>query len=586
MKEIVLPVMALKEALPGLNKIVSKRSTLPVLQCVRLVRDTEGKIHIQASDLDAFATYTAKEPLPGPALDMLVPLDQLAKTVKSMSSEGTIGFIQDGKDKVKLRYSIGANLVERTISSLAPEEFPVMPTINQPSVPLEPGFGLALRQALECCSEDPSRYILRGACLDVRDKALHYVVASNGRCLFSANSFCFDIKKPVVIPDSKFLKWPDLLDDEAASLSVEPGQEEVPAKNGKPAIEAKPGWVRLESGRWTFITREIHGEFPNWKQAVPTTSSKWTRVQLSDSAIKQLVLVTPSLPGDDGINRPVRLRVEPQQILIEGQSRDDANWTSIPIQDVKVTGKPVSVALNRTYFINALRFGLNELEIEDPLSPVVFSNGGKKMIIMPVNLDGPKVTVTTPAAASSEATTAATPTAEQNQPPADTGAQSEERTDNAQNSKNQHTGSNDHHHAPTHRNPSRQQQRQRQRQWERERVGGQITGRSRRADQGEPQKRHPGSQQRDRYREGGRQGEEGHGQGNRGGPDQAAPDPKRDDLIRPQPDQSQASLTGCLALLHRRFNGSKPTRSNCQNHLLRHWLPHRLLRPDVRCCPT
>jgi hypothetical protein len=99
---------------------------------------------------------------------------------------------------------------------------------------------------------------------------------------------------------------------------------------------------------------------------------------------------------------------------VEGQSRNDETWTSIPIQEVKVTGKPVSVALNRTYFTNALRFGLNQMEVEDPLSPVVFSNGGKKLIIMPVNLDGPKVTVTTPAAASSEATTAATPTAEQN----------------------------------------------------------------------------------------------------------------------------------------------------------------------------
>ena len=120
MKEIVLPVMALKEALPGLNKVVAKRATLPVLQHVRLARDTDGKIRIQATDLYAFATHTAKEPLPGPAVDMLVPLDQLAKTAKSLSSEGTIGFIQDGKDKVKLRYSIGGSMVERNHQQSAP----------------------------------------------------------------------------------------------------------------------------------------------------------------------------------------------------------------------------------------------------------------------------------------------------------------------------------------------------------------------------------------------------------------------------------------------------------------------------------
>ena len=112
----------------------------------------------------------------------------------------------------------------------------------------------------------------------------------------------------MVIPDSKFLEWPDLMDEEPASLSVEPGEEAEPAKNGKPAKEATAGWVKLESGRWTFITKEIFGEFPNWKQAVPITDGRWTRVNLSDEAIKQLLLVTPNLPGDDGINHPVRLQ--------------------------------------------------------------------------------------------------------------------------------------------------------------------------------------------------------------------------------------------------------------------------------------
>jgi hypothetical protein len=80
-------------------------------------------------------------------------------------------------------------------------------------------------QAFECCSEDSSRYILKGACLDVRESKLHYVVGTNGRCLFSANSFCFDLKKSVVIPDSKFLEWPDFMDEERSSLSMEPGEE-------------------------------------------------------------------------------------------------------------------------------------------------------------------------------------------------------------------------------------------------------------------------------------------------------------------------------------------------------------------------
>ena len=426
--EIVIPVQELKAALPGLSKIVGRSRTLPVLQSVRVARDAAGKVSLMGTDLDAFASYTVKEAQSGPAMEILLPLDQLTKTAKGMKPEGTITLIPDGNDKVKLWYSIGGNQVRQTVNALPPSEFPAVPKINQPSIPLEPGFGLALRQALECCSEDSSRAILKGACLDVRESKLHYVVASNGRCLFSANSFCFDLKKSVIIPDSKFMRWPDLLDEEPASLSVEPGEEAEPAKDGKPAKEATAGWVKLESGRWTFITREIFGEFPNWKQAVPTPDGRWTRVTLSDEAIKQLVLVTPNLPGSDGLNQPVRLRITDHYLNVEGRNRDDEDWTSIPV-DAEVKGKPVNVALNRRFLLNAVRFGLNQLEVEDPLSPVVFTNGGKKMVIMPVNLDGPKVTVTKPAAASSGATTATPRPTEQTAPQEQPGATTEERKD-------------------------------------------------------------------------------------------------------------------------------------------------------------
>ena len=112
------------------------------------------------------------------------------------------------------------------------------------------------------------------------------------------------------------------------------GEEAQPAKDGKPAQEGTAGWVKLESGRWTFITKEIYGEFPNWKQAMPETGSNWTRVNLSDEAIKQLVLVTPNLPGGDGLNQPVRLRITAHYLNVEGRNKDDEDWTSIPVDAV------------------------------------------------------------------------------------------------------------------------------------------------------------------------------------------------------------------------------------------------------------
>jgi hypothetical protein len=125
-KEIIIPVCDLKAALPGLSKIVGRSRTLPVLQSVRVFRDAEGKVSLMATDLDAFATYTVKEPQAGPVVDILMPFDQLTKTAKSMKPEGTITLIPDGKEKVKLWYSIAGNQVRQSVNSLSADELPSM----------------------------------------------------------------------------------------------------------------------------------------------------------------------------------------------------------------------------------------------------------------------------------------------------------------------------------------------------------------------------------------------------------------------------------------------------------------------------
>jgi hypothetical protein len=122
--------------------------------------------------------------------------------------------------------------------------------------------------------------------------------------------------------------------------------------------------------------------------------------------------------GGDQPSRPIRLRVD-QYLTIEGQNKNDEEWTSVPVQTVNVTGKPVSIALNRAHLLKALRFGLHALEIEDALSPVAFSdsNSTKTMIIMPLNLGEGKMTVQAPAQSSSEASPPpAQPTTPQEQP--------------------------------------------------------------------------------------------------------------------------------------------------------------------------
>jgi DNA polymerase III sliding clamp (beta) subunit (PCNA family) len=370
---ITLPVSELKSCLTGLGKVIGRKSTLPVLQHVRISRDSKGMVSLQATDLDAFVTYHASEDQPGPLVEVLLPIEQLAKAVKSSSAKDSVSLVIEPKEKVKLRYSMGGSPLEQSVPTLDLKEWPPVPEVNQPATALDKEFGVALKQALECCSNDPSRYILRGACLDVADKKYHYIVSTNGRMLYSANSFCFDLQKTVVIPDSKFLSASDFLDDEGGLLSVGAGKD--------------VNYVKLESPRWTYVSKQIEGNYPNWKQVVPKSSEKATKIILNDAALKQLLAVVPNLPGDKDADRVVRIRFDLQSVFIEAKAKDQSDWTSIRVQEAVAKGRQVMVALNREYLLKAVRFGLKTVEIEDELSPIIFWNAGKKMVVMPVRLD-------------------------------------------------------------------------------------------------------------------------------------------------------------------------------------------------------
>jgi hypothetical protein len=202
----------------------------------------------------------------------------------------------------------------------------------------------------------------------------HSIVSTNGRSLFAANTFKFDLKESINIPRAKFLEWSGFLTGEC-SLAVK-------------MDKANSSWIKLTTPPWDCSVKQIEGNFPNWRQCIPQDTKSWTKVELSDAAIKQMLGLSSKLPGDDTQYRTLRLRVG-QEVHLEGRNKDDKEYTSAVIPDVKITGKAVTTALNRESLQAALRYGMNELHIQDELTAMVFSKPGKRFVVMPVRLEGP-----------------------------------------------------------------------------------------------------------------------------------------------------------------------------------------------------
>ena len=403
MNTVTLLAADLKQALPGLSKVVSRKSTLPVLQSVRLTRTLAGVVTLSATDLDTFVSYNLEHSQQGEPLDVLLPFEQLNKTGKGSDVVVT----QESKLKAKLRYQVSGSSLEQSVATLAPDEFPPPPKVTEPACKMPDNFGECLRQAFETSSTDQSRYVIQGAYLDVKEPKCHTIVSTNGRCLFAANTFKFDLKTSVNLSRQKFLEWNGFLT----------GECEMAVKTDK----SNSGWVKLTTPRWDCIVKQIDGQFPNWRQVVPQDTEKWTKIELSEAAIKQMLNLSSKLPGDDNENRTLQLRVE-KELHLEGKNKDDKEFTSAQIADVKITGKPVTTALNREYLQTALRCGLDEIRICSELDPLLFLRPGKRLVVMPVRLNGPETQKVPAKPAPQTSTTTTTP-----KPEAE--AQTERKTD-------------------------------------------------------------------------------------------------------------------------------------------------------------
>lgn len=245
----------------------------------------------------------------------------------------------------------------------------------------------AFLQALQCTSSDASRYILNGVCLDNREKEAHYLVGTDGKHLFAANTFTFNLPEHLIIPSNKFLTWPGFTADGPWRLRMIPGNK-ADDKQNDPNQTTEPPWFQIDSDHWSYQARAIDGQFPNWKQVVPVQTSDWTRIELSPASASAMMDVLNVLPGNQNPGQPVTMLVT-GGLKLMAPDNDQPDWTTIQVPEVAVSGNAVHISLNRGYLQRALHFGLHHLRILDSLSPLIFTAPGKTMIVMPIRIQGP-----------------------------------------------------------------------------------------------------------------------------------------------------------------------------------------------------
>ena len=361
--KIRLPAKELNHALTGLSKVVSRRSTLPILQAVRIDADGTG-VRIAGTDLDSHLTFrfpAAESLKPGTVVaDMSRLKGLLARAAKDEAAIETAG---EQAATVTLDGPLGTR--EHALSTYEPEEWPVMPR-PVPTQPVDPSFLETYRRLLPFTSRDQTRAVLCGVCIE-RGESGHTMIATDGRRLTSVNSLALPLEDSCIVPTHKLLAWPRLGPD--------------------CRIGADGEQFSLVSGPWCFQTRLIQGHFPNWRQVTPPPGDNGFEVPDEDLPVLEEALRT--LPGNTTDSRMVVFTGNGEGLRVAGLDPDTERWSFCSLPGTRTKGT-VGIAVNRDYFHDALRAGFRSFHCSDELSPLTATDGnGSVHVVMPLRTEMP-----------------------------------------------------------------------------------------------------------------------------------------------------------------------------------------------------
>jgi len=370
---ITLPTSELKPALSGLGKLINSRASLLVLKTIKVERTSEGWICLTTTDLDRFATVRLEQPAKGEPMALLIPYEDLLKLTKASHKADEVIFEPSSGNTALIRFNLANQFGETKVPSLPVSEFPEIPRINGDPIPVPEKLRLALHEAMACVGTDNSRRTITGACIDVSLPKANYMVGTDGRHLYSSNSFSIPLKRSLIIPKHKFLGWKDFNLDGDWQLRVPDTSD-----------HENKVFIQLSSRRWRFITRLIEGDFPNWRQTVPDPASAKTTLQFNPDSLDAVIQLVERMPDFDEQYHRIGIEYQGKEVCLLGKANATDPWTRVPLPGCKAQGKPVSVFLDRRYLIKALDFNLSNVAIIDDISPLRFHLGGKQMIVMPV----------------------------------------------------------------------------------------------------------------------------------------------------------------------------------------------------------
>ncbi len=350
------------------NKAVSNRTTLPILECILLTADERGfiligndlELGIQSSPIEADITEKGEV-----ALEARIFSEIIRKVngddVSISTDEKNITVISSGSSEFKIMGQNG-------------EEFPALPEVekNNAYSLLQNDLKNMIRQTIFSIAQDESKPVLTGELLELKEEYMNIVSVDGYRISFRKAAISGGGKETSVIVPGKTLNEINKI------LSQEEGD--------KVTISFTDKHILFDLGTSIVVSRLIEGDYIKYAQSF--TEDYKTKIFVDRSALVQ-ALERASLVSRDSRKTPVKLAISENLVILTANAEMGTAYEEV---SVELEGEALKIAFNPRYLIEALRVIEEEkvtIQFTTSLSPCIIKpleGDSFKYLILPLRL--------------------------------------------------------------------------------------------------------------------------------------------------------------------------------------------------------
>lgn len=356
---------------------------IPIMHHVRVIRDATGwHFHRTNSELfiavdlpdqpadSAVARSLAAVRAKREAMDITLPFSTFEKCVAAADPGSEIEFAPDSlpgaRNMHALRIAVSGAACRIPACGLPAAEFPQEPPVTGEDFPVAQAHADALHAAQSCVSQDETRYVLMGA--QWEESA---IISTDGRRLYAATGLPPHPFPPMIVPLS-------------ALPLVQAGMTLHRSSDAPDRHRA------VFTSRANGLVTRIHatiidGNYPNWKQVVPSESrfsARFDRTQVTKALATMRRTLNAKVPSV-GV-------VVGTRCLTFSMNEPEAGRAEVTVPALFTPPcTKVFAAFNPDYFLDALGMGFDTIDIIDEMSPAVLrhpKHPGAFYVLMPMRV--------------------------------------------------------------------------------------------------------------------------------------------------------------------------------------------------------